>query len=242
MESESGGRRTGDRHVVQEKKSPVHEVVPPTKKLPKENSGLHNKCQRLLIMVKQHSLAGAFKNFSAIPEYARAVHDPIDLTVLENRLAAGKYTTYEDFIAAIKSIWSNVLNFTQPGSELHNASLKMSEYFEGLMEKTGQQTSKGSKGNKGKGNRKNIMDRPLSNKEKTLLKHNIMRLSPDKLQGVAKIIKSVVDAANSEALEFDIDMLPTSIARELDMYVKNNIEDDKKKETVQVEVINSLSL
>jgi len=196
-------------------------------------------------MIKQHPSASLFLNLSGIPNYTRIIQDPIDLTILEKRLAAGNYTTFEEFAVAAKTIWSNTQRFAQPGTQLYNANLEVCAYFEDLMEKTGgQQTSKASRGNKGRrgDNRKGITDRPLSSKEKAALKHNIMRLSPDKLQGVARIIQPAVDTGkNKDTLEFDIDKLPTSVARELDKYVKDNIEGDKKgtkkkKETPRIGV------
>lgn len=195
-------------------------------------------------MMKKHPSAAPFMNLSVNPDYAQVVRDPLDLTLLEKRLIAGNYTTFEEFIAACRSIWSNAKSFTRTEAALYNASLEMDAYFEDIVAKL-QHTAKGSRGNKGgskAGGRKGNLERPLSSKEKTLLKQNIMRLSPDFIQGVATIITTAVgQTKNKETLEFDIDKLPISVARELDQYVKDHIVDTKKplkkkKETPNVDV------
>lgn len=163
-------------------------------------------------MMKKHPSAGPFMNLSTNPDYAQVVPDPLDLTLIEKRLAAGNYTELEDFIAACRSIWSNARNFTRTGAALHNASLEMSAYFDEIVGKLGatQHTTKGTRGNKKgskSGGRKVNLERPLSSKEKMLLKQNIMRLSPDVIQGVANIITDVIgESKNKETLEFDIDI------------------------------------
>lgn len=200
----------------------------------------------MLLSLKKHHLAPQFVNQAAMPSYPGAVSNPVDLNILEQRLKAGTYTDSGQFIADGRKIWENTLNISKDGTDLYNAGVEMSDLFENLIRNLGvvplavenvveSKSRKGAtksgvarSGNSGN-NRKAVPERPMSSQEKALLRHNIMRLSQDKLQGVIQIIQSSVDTSKSrDTLEFDIDKLPTHVSRELDQYVRMNLPDTKR--------------
>lgn len=222
------------------------------KKSPKEDPEWSKKCEKVIFQLKKHPSAGQFCNLAVIPNYVEAVGDYMDLNTLEQRLKSGAYPNSAQFIADAKKIWNNTQRVTKPGTDLYNAAVEISNYFDTLMAELGSvgvgadqgvepriahrgaaRTAAPRAGGSG-GHRKGVAERPMSSQEKAFLRRNIMSLPQEKLQGVIQIIQSSVDMPrNDDTLEFDIDKLPSSVARELDRYVKENLPEKKvpKKKT-----------
>ncbi|KAL4491375.1 hypothetical protein ABPG72_008031 [Tetrahymena utriculariae] len=74
-------------------------------------------------------------------------------------------------------------------------------------------------------------DIPLTISEKKQLGINIRRLPPEDLNGIWSIVQD--SQQNSEVIEFDINTLPVRKARELEVYVKQRIAFQQKKQRVQ---------
>ena len=153
-------------------------------------------------MLKKHPSAVPFINLVNIPEYIEHVTDPIDLTILEQKLKAGNYKTSGQFINDCRKIWKDTLSVSHPGNDLYNGTTEMKNYFESLVGNLGdvplastpapstshnRKAASGSKSGSSKAHKKGPVERPMSGQEKALLKQNIMRLSQDKLQGVIQI-------------------------------------------------------
>lgn len=220
--------RARGRNSAQEKRQP--EAV----RANEEELEVREKCGEMIRMLKAHPLIGPFMGLSAFPNYAQAAPDPLDLSVVEKRLNSGNYTTLDQFVEDVRKIWANVQSFIRPNIDIHAANMSLSAYFEDLLAKmtaSSEQPTKSSRSAKAtKGSkRKSALERPLSGKEKMKLKQNVMLLPQDRLQGVIMILQSAVDMSKSvETLEFDIDKLPVRVARELDQYVKDNIQSSRK--------------
>eukprot|EP00826_Nyctotherus_ovalis_P021652 TRINITY_DN1702_c0_g2_i1.p1 TRINITY_DN1702_c0_g2~~TRINITY_DN1702_c0_g2_i1.p1 ORF type:complete len:212 (+),score=70.82 TRINITY_DN1702_c0_g2_i1:603-1238(+) len=176
-------------------------------------------------MISSHPLAPHFSNLAAIPDYARAIPNLVDLTVLGQRLRAGAYATSGAFVADGRRIWGDIIRVVQPGTELYSMCAQMGNYFEKLVNGLGNVPLEECVERKSGGSRKG----PLTSQEKFLLKQNIMLLPENKLQGVVEIVQSSVGASkNTETLEFDIDKLSASVARALDEYVKQSLPKTRK--------------
>ena len=204
-----------------------------------EKSAAYKRCVGIIVMLKKHPLAPQFINLQGFME---VIGEQMDLGTMEHKLTAGNYSTSGQFVSDGRKTWFNVIEISPPGTDLYNSAKEMSNYFENLITNLGDVslfeshgiTKSESKENTNKGGMaanksKGIVSKPLSAHEKAILKHNIMRLTQDQLQGVIEILQNSIDMSkNSETLEFDIDKLPVKVARELDKYVKENIPDLKK--------------
>jgi hypothetical protein len=178
----------------------------------------------------------------------------MDLSTVEKKLRGGAYASTNNFVQDVRKIWNNAWGYNQPGSNIYIATTEISNFFEKMVPDLGdvplttsasqeiqelrKQVSKvsgvikkmaGAVPSKSTPSNKNLMNRPMSIQEKAVLKSNIMSLPQEKLPGIIEIIRNSVDLSqNRDTLEFDIDALPTHCCRELEQYVKKNIQTKAK--------------
>eukprot|EP00828_Plagiopyla_frontata_P010582 TRINITY_DN1567_c0_g1_i1.p1 TRINITY_DN1567_c0_g1~~TRINITY_DN1567_c0_g1_i1.p1 ORF type:complete len:310 (-),score=83.41 TRINITY_DN1567_c0_g1_i1:58-987(-) len=72
--------------------------------------------------------------------------------------------------------------------------------------------------------------RPLTFEEKQALGQKIRNLSSIYFEGILEIVSNQTQSQNQDNIEFDINKLPTKIARELEKYVNDKLGKQNKKE------------
>ncbi|XP_032076424.1 transcription intermediary factor 1-alpha isoform X3 [Thamnophis elegans] len=95
------------------------------------------KCERLLLYLYCHEMSLAFQDPvpPTVPDYYEIIKKPMDLSTIKNRLQA-QHTIYskpEDVIADFRLIFRNCAEFNEPDSEVADAGMKLSSYFEELL-------------------------------------------------------------------------------------------------------------
>ncbi len=209
----------------------------------------YKKCERILGQLKKHPCAVQFLvPAPVLPEHQDRVKEPMDLSTVERKLRTGAYPSSYHFALDIRKIWNNSWQMNPAGSEAHNYTTEISNYFEKLMKEVGDVPLVLEESSQIQALKKKVsrvegtlhklesgsvkastprsagLDRPMLPQEKAVLRQNIMKLPQDKLQGVIAIIRDSIDMdKNKEVLEFDIDALPSRKCRELDQYVKKSI-------------------
>ncbi|XP_058045904.1 transcription intermediary factor 1-alpha isoform X1 [Ahaetulla prasina] len=97
------------------------------------------KCERLLLYLYCHEMSLAFQDPvpPTVPDYYKIIKKPMDLSTIKKRLQAHHiiYTKPEDVIADFRLIFQNCAEFNEPDSEVADAGMKLSSYFEELLEK-----------------------------------------------------------------------------------------------------------
>lgn len=149
---------------------------------------------------------------------------PINL--VSNKLAQGHYLNVDAFATDVRKIWANSWTNNKPGTPLYMSATAMSNEFEEFVRSiTGQQAprqnlKKPKVQNTKASTSKNDEVLPMTIQEKGLLRSNIMKLDPSKMQGLIDIIQTVVNTKKSqESLEFDLEKLPLEVCRKLETYV-----------------------
>lgn len=243
-EGESKTKGGSKRHSAREKKPVTIDDLGytggSTKTAGKKNGVA--RCEQILAQLRKHPYASQFYTL-AFPANGG---EPMDLCTVEQKLKAGAYSTPYHFALDVRKIWNRSWAENAPGSEPHNFTTEISNYFEKLMrelsdtqsmpQENAQIEELRKKVSKVEGNLRKIesapaaaskvgiLDKPMSVQEKALLRQNIMKLPQEKLQGVIDIIRDSIDLdKNKEELEFDIDKLSTRTCRQLDQYVKKCI-------------------
>lgn len=211
------------------------------------HSDAYRKIMSILQRVKRHPLAGPFLqpvDLALVPDYADVIHEPMDLSAVEYKLASGKYSSAYEFSADVRKIWSNAFQYNAQDTELYQITVTMSAFFEGLFKgcenllltdrndaieglyKQVEALKKEIKEIKGTKTvpRQTVaaVDRPMTLQEKKVLGQNIRALQPQHLRGLISIIKdSLPKDIQGTELEFDIDTLSPKVCRELERYVKS---------------------
>ena len=209
------------------------------------HSEAYRKIMSILQRLKRHPFAGPFLHpvdLALVPDYSDIIHEPIDLSTIESKLIAEQYTSAYEFSADVRKVWSNAFQYNAQGTELYQATVTMSAYFEGLFKgcenllltnrndaieglyKQVEALKKEIRDIKGpKTVQKQVtVERPMTLQEKKALGHNIRALQPQYLRGLISIIKdSLPKDIQGTELEFDIDTLPPKVCRELERYVKS---------------------
>lgn len=208
-------------------------------------SDTYRKLSGILQKLQRHPLAGPFLqpvDVSAVPDYLDIVHEPIDLSTVQGKLISGNYTSAYEFSVDVRKVWSNAFLYNAQGTDLYQATVALSAYFESLFKGCEQllltdrsdalenlykqvealkkeiRDIKGPKPQKVPGS---AADRPMTLQEKKLLGQNIRALQPQYLRGLLTIIKDSLPAnIQGTELEFDIDTLSPKVCRDLEKYVK----------------------
>lgn len=209
------------------------------------HSDAHRKISGILHKLQRHPLAGPFLqpvNVSLVPDYLDIVHEPIDLSTVEDKLASGKYTSAYEFSVDIRKIWSNAFLYNAQDTELYQVTVTLSAYFEALfkgcehllltdrndaLENLYKQVEalkkeiRDIKGPKAPKATTSQVERIMTLQEKKALGQSIRSLQPQYLRGLITIIKdSLPPNIQGTELEFDLDTLSPKVCRELEKYVK----------------------
>jgi len=202
------------------------------------------KIMSILQKLKRHPLASPFLHPvdpSLVPDYHDLIPDPTDLSTIESKLLSGSYSSAYEFSADVRKVWSNAFQYNAQDTELYQATVAMSAYFEGLFKgcenlfltdrkdaieglykqmETLKKEIRDIKGTR-TGQRQGVVERPMSLQEKKVLGQNIRSLEPQHLRGLISIIKdSLPKDIQGTELEFDIDTLSPKVCRELERYVR----------------------
>lgn len=199
-------------------------------------------CAKLIAEMTKHPSAQYFINFASSTMNTEIIKEPIDLTILNKRLTQGYYLDLPQFEADTRKIWENSWSINKPGTDIYIATTNISNYFESLIKDIGQtQPKRTIKTQKSQESKTDLVSRidttknnkPMTIQEKNSLRTNIMRITPDKVQGLIAIIQSAVDTSKSKgSLEFNIDKLPIEMCRELERYVNNCVDEKSTKESI----------
>ena len=209
------------------------------------HSDAYRKLSGILHKLQRHPLAGPFLqpvDVVAVPDYLDIIHDPMDLSTVEGKLVSGKYTSAYEFSVDVRKIWSNAFQYNAQDTDLYQATVALSAYFESLFKgyehllltdrndalenlyKQVEALKKEIRDIKGPKAPKVVtspVDRPMTLQEKKVLGQNIRALQPQHLRGLINIIKDSLPAnIQGTELEFDIDTLSPKVCRELEKYVK----------------------
>lgn len=208
-------------------------------------SDTHRKLSGILHKLQRHPLAGPFLrpvDVSLVPDYHDIVHEPIDLSTIAAKLDSGQYTSAYEFSVDVRKVWSNAFLYNAQGTDLYQATVALSAYFESLFKGCEQLllTDRGDalenlykqvealkkeirdiKGPKVQRVSGSQADRPMTLQEKKALGQSIRALQPQHLRGLLNIIKDSLPAnIQGTELEFDIDTLSPKVCRDLEKYVK----------------------
>lgn len=184
----------------------------------------YKKCERIISQLKKHQYADKFMNvIHNIPG-----KEPTDLNTVEKKLKGGLYQSSYHFALDVRKIWTNSWEINPSGSEIHEQTNDISNFFEKIIKEVGdvqlvpeenseiQQLKK--QVNKVTGQLRKIAgssnaapsksfstgtprgggEKPMSLQEKSILKQSIMKLPQDKLPGVIQIIRDTIDLSKSQ--------------------------------------------
>jgi hypothetical protein len=96
------------------------------------------KCYTLLHQIISNKSSWAFRQpvdpvALGVPDYLEIIKNPMDLSTVDSKIRAGKYSTSQDFANDMKLIWSNAMTFNQNGDEYYLAAEKLGNFFEKKM-------------------------------------------------------------------------------------------------------------
>ena len=219
------------------------------------------KMLSILHKLQKHPYAGPFLqpvDAAVVPDYSDYVKDPVDLSTVESRLRAGRYTSAYEFSSDVRRVWSNSFLYNAQGSELYRATVELSAYFESLfrghenllftdrndaIEELYKQVEalkreiKDIKGTKPSGK---AHDRPMTLQEKKVLGQNIRRLQPQHLRGLIALVKdSLQKDTHGQEVELDIDVLSPKACRDLEHYVSQCLALPLKRKNVSLLDVNA---
>jgi hypothetical protein len=195
--------------------------------------------------LKKHPCAEPFLTTTDEDKYNKKIKDPMDLSIVEKKLKSGDYISVIQFAEDIRKIWLNSWMSNYPGSSSYIATTEIGNFFENLLKEISEASfnpneiqepkkqiykePNRTKKNAGVTQQKNSMEKPMTIQEKAMLKINIMKLAPDKIQGILDIVKDIVEMNQpGGTLEFDIEVLPPLYCRKLEQYVKKNVPNSLK--------------
>lgn len=211
------------------------------------------KSSKTLALLKRNENAGPFLEpvdpiALGILTYFTVIKHPMDLSLVEFKLKNEEYDTPQQFIDDVRLIWNNALTFNPVGSEVYNMAEDMSIFFEDLLKREDEgenmlkfQTDKLKKklkdieegvtkrSHRGPFN-KTSNEKPLSYQEKKNLSNMIKSMPHEHLYGVWTIVIGSEGNRNNEELEFDLDILPTRVCRDLEKYVKSKMSHLQRKQ------------
>lgn len=230
----------------------------------KEPVDFYRRCEYILNRLKGHKSADPFMEpvdpeVLGIPDYFQVIKEPMDFSKVEKRLRSGFYKASADFENDIRKIWENALTYNKVSTDIHTMTLEISSFFEQLLKEedtnyAGPAIAKYSSTKSTKksnaeydGNdapyrppkpapaTKHVTDKPLTFQEKKNMADLIRQLSSEALWDVWRIVCPENENGN-ETLEFDIDTLSPTVARQLETFVKNKLStmNNKKNKTKNV--------
>lgn len=96
---------------------------------------LLEQCKQVMQHLSKNKNAGAFRQpvdvvGLGLPNYYDKVKEPMDLSLVRDRLTRGFYTTPAQFARDVRLIWSNCKLFNPPDSSFAQMADKMSQSFE----------------------------------------------------------------------------------------------------------------
>eukprot|EP00357_Protocruzia_adherens_P032738 CAMPEP_0115008142 /NCGR_PEP_ID=MMETSP0216-20121206/21706_1 /TAXON_ID=223996 /ORGANISM="Protocruzia adherens, Strain Boccale" /LENGTH=608 /DNA_ID=CAMNT_0002375433 /DNA_START=1216 /DNA_END=3042 /DNA_ORIENTATION=+ len=250
--AKTGGKRPPRPHKPTKKNQDLgYEEKQPSFKFGKFANENLKKCWKILQQLKKHRSAQPFLEPVDViklncPDYPDVIKDPMDLGTVEKNLKTGVYTSIYQFCFDVNRVWKNSFLYNKAGTDIHRMTKEMNDYFEKLFKEfenqpaqdeneltqLQKQVAKLQKILEGKKKpvTSRITERPMSLAEKKTLGHNIRKLSASQLRGIVSIInENNPTATKKDELIFDIDTLPTRVARELERYVKGCLNPKTRK-------------
>ncbi|CAG9990624.1 unnamed protein product [Clonostachys byssicola] len=91
-----------------------------------------NEFRRFLYQIQNHKQAWPFLhpvNRDEIPEYYKAIAQPMDLSTMEERLMSDHYTTPTDFVADFKLIFSNCKQYNDASTVYSKCAVRLEKYM-----------------------------------------------------------------------------------------------------------------
>lgn len=200
------------------------------------------KWKRVVVQLMKHPRAAPFCQPVHMPGYTKVIKEPMDLSTVKKRLKDGEYNSSAELIHDVGQIWDNAWRFNEPGSDIFLATTEMSRFFEQLLAEMGEEQIPSSK--KAVSQPRNSSPKlpssplaitpskssgslPLTAEEKTQLKHDLVKIPPEKLRGVIELTRGKLGTRELDtSYEFDLDLLAPDVVRELERYVKNYLVTD----------------
>ncbi|GMH39344.1 hypothetical protein BSKO_07242 [Bryopsis sp. KO-2023] len=99
------------------------------------DSATKRKAVRVLKQVMRNRLAQTFFNKPVdpealgIPDYPHIIKEPMDLGTILEKLGNDDYTSHVETLRDVQLVWDNCQKFNQPGSDVFNASVQLSNTF-----------------------------------------------------------------------------------------------------------------
>lgn len=220
------------------------------KKMGKGAIEAFKKCEKILGQLKKHKCGCHFLYPVNVQGYESVISEPMDLSTVEKKLNFGQYSSTYNFATDIRRIWNNAWTYNRPGSKIYIDTTDISNYFEELISQVEEaqftpgdkeelqvlkkQASKATETLKkikssgsfnlqrtNSSSPKKVVERPMSFKEKSILKQNIQKLGSEDPMEILKILKNIVDLSKAkDSVEFDLEKLSVRKCRELDQCVK----------------------
>ena len=101
---------------------------------------VYKKCNKILQILKDSSNADPFQQpvdplALGIPDYFKIIKNPMDLSSVEAKLIANKYTSPYDFFKDLEQIWQNAFIFNTPGTLVYQMCENISNDYQVLKKK-----------------------------------------------------------------------------------------------------------
>lgn len=211
----------------------------------KEPMEFTKKCEYLLSLLKKHRCGYPFSEpvdpeVLGIPDYFDVIKEPMDFSKVEKRLRNGFYKSQVEFENDINKIWDNALTYNKTNTEIYHMTHEIKDYFLHLIKeddspslplakqrshkppKTSEMESSNVsfKQNKQAQVNKIVNVKPLTYQEKKVLSEMIRQLPSELLWDVWQIV-SPSNTSQEQEIEFDIDTLSPSVARQLEELVRS---------------------
>ncbi len=202
---------------------------------------VYKKCEKIFAKLKRHQLASEF--------ISNSKPDIPSLSPIEKTLRSYAYQSVYQFGMDVRKIWNYYFSNFGNTSEIFKKAFAFSNFFEMIFKEVdnfNEDKSDNQELNKKlerltkeikEIDRKNtqvlplkkqesrgvinIMEKPMNMAEKNSLGNSIRMLTQEQLKGVISIVSENMDKQHSSKyFEFDIEILPTRVLRELEKYTK----------------------
>jgi hypothetical protein len=188
-------------------------------------------------------------------DYYDLIREPMDLSMIENKLRNKVYQSKREVERDLRLIWDNAHRYNMEGSTIYKMTTEVERYtenllrdiedvpFEELIKGIPAQKTVGIKKNKELvyNKQKKFSDLPVSHEERHALGVNMRKLPHDNLRDICNIvIKALpVEEQKKEEVEFDLELLPNSVVREL-IYFVNGVLVKIEKKNMKKGIISNL--
>jgi len=210
----------------------------------------HRKAKSILKNTMDHSQAFPFVEAVdwkklKIPDYPQIIKKPMDLGKVEKRLAAGHYSSMEDFASDVRLTFTNAKLYNVEFSDIHQMAKGVEAHFEDALASVwkGKKRSAGDMKGSAKKLKKEDSDdelsdvshelpeepteeekaRPVTLDEKRELNDKINLLKSDELGKMVDIIKDrcpkSIDQTKDDEIEIDVDALEPGDLRYISKFV-----------------------